>query len=127
MQGFFVITFDEQSLFSSGPAHVSASGATLRRAAHPTTDGIGVRLIAQGREARSITQVGALVADTPEGLRALFAGIEALMHGEPATLRDGFGGEWPNTVMLKFSPGPITRLGPRVKSEYRIEYLQVTA
>lgn len=120
------ITFDNEELFSSGPARVDVGGVTLRHAKHRPLSARGVKLFSQGLSGRTITQTGTLTADTPEALHAQIQAIERKLDGMPRTLVDDLDRTWLNVVMLAFEPAGRVRLGTRWKTTYRIEYLQPT-
>ena len=121
------ITFDNEDLFSSGPARVEVAGASLRYASERPLSARGVKLFSQGLKGREITQKGVLTADTPEELHAQIEAIEQKLDGLPRTLVDHLERTWQNVVMLTFEPAPFDRLGVRWKTAYRIEYLQPCA
>lgn len=120
-----MITFNQQSLFDSGPAQLHVAGLTLRHAVQPSPHADGTTLIAQGRDARPLTQTGTLLADAPRQLTALADAIELCVDGVGRTLVDDTGRSWDHVVMLRFVPGPIVGLGPRFRVDYTIDYLQV--
>ncbi|MEO1235562.1 MAG: hypothetical protein AAFX76_02110 [Planctomycetota bacterium] len=86
----------------------------------------GTTLIAQGREARPITQTGTLLADDTVTMTGKLAAIESRVDGIGRTLTDDTGRVWEGVVMLRFDPGPVVSLGPRCRVDYTIDYLQVT-
>lgn len=118
-------TFQNQSLFESGPTRIVVGSLDLRHAAQPTIHSDGVVLRSQGREARGVDQVGTLTGDSVGSLQAQAGAIEQLLQGEPGVLVDHLGRQWPNVVMLSFQPGEPVRVGTRWKLDYQIRYLQV--
>lgn len=120
-------TFNGLDLFSSGPHRLEIGGRTLRHVLHQPPGSDGVQLGAQGRSGRAIAQVGDLVADDALQMGQLIDALEATMDGRPHDLVDEDGVVWSNVVMLSFEPQALTRLGARVRTHYRIQYLQVTA
>lgn len=120
-----MITFNHQSLFDSGPAHLHVAGLTLRHAEQASPMADGTTLVAQGRSARPLTQTGTLLGDCPQQLTELVDQIEDCMDGRAYTLVDDTGRAWDGVVMLGFEPGPIVNLGPRLRVDYTIDYLQV--
>lgn len=120
-----MIRFDGEALFDTGPSRLTIGGVGLRHASQPALDGAGEQVAGQGRAARTITQHGTLRADSYQALLAQRAAIEAKLDGLAHTLTDAQGQSWPNVLMLRFEPSDITRLGPRWKLDYRIEYLQL--
>ncbi|MFW6059379.1 MAG: hypothetical protein ACODAQ_04315 [Phycisphaeraceae bacterium] len=121
------ITFDNEFLFTSGPARIHVGGRSLRHATEHALGARGVQLFSQGVEGRPITQTGVLIADASEQLQQQVDAIEAKLDGVPRLLVDHLDRTWPNVVMVKFEPAAFTRLGPRWKTDYRIEYLQTRA
>jgi len=118
-------TFDNESLFNSGPTRFKIGKVVLRHAAQQPPGSMGVRLDSQGREARQIIQAGTLLGDTPEQLQQQVDAIEVKVDGLPHILIDNFDRVWNNTAMLSFDPEPYVRVGARWKADYRVEYLQV--
>lgn len=91
---------------------------------HPLA-GRASQFFAAGQSGRTITQKGTLQADSPQTLLALQLDIEAKLDGLPRTLVDEHNQSWPNTVMLSFKPGSLTRAGQRWQLPYVVEYLQL--
>jgi len=118
-------TFDGQALFDSGPARFHIAGLALRHAEQPAPYADGTNVVAQGREARPITQTGTLLADDIKTMHNLMDAIEDRLDGAAHPLIDDTGRSWDDTVMLRFVPGPITAVGPRCRVDYTIDYLQV--
>ena len=119
------IRFAKLSLFDSGPARLHDEGVALRHADQPAMDGRGGRLVGQGCLPRSLVQTGVLTADSAQSLRGQFQAIEALVDGLPHELVDHDGRVFGSTVMLRFEPGEIERLGVRWKAAYRVAYRQL--
>ena len=118
------ITFGNKALFDSGPARVHIGGRSLRHATEPTLTAQQSHVFSQGTAPRTITQTGALIADTADDVQTLAEAIEQKLDGTPRSLVDHLGRTWADTVMVKFEPAPATQLGTRWKIDYRIEYLQ---
>ncbi len=117
--------FGGKALFDSGPSEVRVGGLSIRHVLQQTPGGRGVRLTHLGHHGRSIVQEGVLVADDREGVRALGAGIEAMLDGVAYELVDGGGVSWAGVVMLSFEPEAVGRVGARWRMGYRVQYLQV--
>ena len=118
------IHLDHRPLFASGPSKLRDHGRSLRHALHEPPGGDGGTIIAHGRSVRTLTQTGTLIADTPEALHEQTAAIEAVMDGLSHTLTLLGGWTYEGVVMLRFEPGRVELLGPRVRCSYRIEYVQ---
>ncbi len=112
-------------LFRSGPHRFTFDGVALRHAVHEPPGSPGVRISAQGVGARAIQQIGTLTADSLDQLHAIKLGIESLIDGVGHELIDDRGRLHRDVLMLRFTPAPERRLGPRWACDYRIEYLQV--
>ena len=119
------VMFDGDALFSSGPCRLHVGGLALRHVLLDPPGGRGVRVSPRGVRGRAITQTGVLRADTADALRELARRIEAKLDGHAHDLVDAQGALWPDTVMLGFDPGDVTRLGPRWRMDYTISYVQV--
>jgi len=120
-------TFDNESLFSSGPTRFKIGKIMLRHAVQHPPGAMGVRLESQGREARKISQSGTLIGDTAERLEQQVDAIEAKVDGLAHELIDNLGRTWVNTVMLSLDVESYIRVGVRQKANYHVEYLQVIA
>lgn len=120
-------SFDGQALFDSGPYQFHVGGMSLRHVVQDTPGGMGVRLSDLGTKGRAIVQEGDLIADDMGALQGLIDAVEAKVDGLAHELIDDQDRSWPGVVMLAFEPQPVTRLGPRWRVRYRIEYLQVVA
>jgi len=118
-------TFDNESLFNSGPTRFNVGKVMIRHTTQHPPGSLGVRLDSQGREARQIIQTGTLIADTSNELQKLVDAIEAKADGLPHVLVDNLGRVWNSAVMLSFDPEPYRPVGVRWKVDYRVEYLQV--
>lgn len=117
--------FDGQDLFGSGPHRFQIGGLSLRHVLQEVPGGQGVQLSGLGRHGRSILQSGHLVADDSKRMCELTAAIESKLDGLAHELVDDQGRSWPNTVMIRFDPGPEERVGMRWHRAYRVEYLQI--
>ena len=120
-----MVTFDNQSLFGSGPARFKIGPIRLRHTVQHPPGSRGARLDQQGTEAREIKQTGVLIADTPAELQKLIEVIESKVDGLSHTLTDNVGRVWSNAVMLEVDADSFERVGARWKAAYRVEYLQV--
>jgi phage protein U len=120
-----MVTFDNQSLFGSGPARFKVGPIKLRHTVQHPPGSRGARLDPQGAEAREITQAGVLIADTPGELQDLVDAIEDKVDGLAYTLIDSVGRAWSSVVMLEVDADAFERVGARWKAAYQIEYLQV--
>jgi hypothetical protein len=120
-----MLSFDGERLFESGPSRLTIGGVALRQATAPALASDGVRIAGQGLESRPITQHGTLTADTRYALRKQCQTIEAKVDGQAHSLVDRFGQSWQQVMMLRFEPGPMKRLGPRWRLDYRIAYEQL--
>jgi len=118
--------FNGQDLFSSGPHEFRVGELSLRHTLHEMPGGRGVQLNHLGRHGRSIAQAGDLVADNPDQMRIFTEAIESELDGVSHELIDEVARAWPNTVMLSFEVGPLTRAGTRWRQSYQIKYLQLT-
>lgn len=115
-----------EDLFGSGPHRFHVGGLELRHVLHETPGGRGVGLSSQGLQGRAVGQSGELVADDPGQMQQLINAIEAKVDGRGHTLVDEHGRSWGGVVMVKFRPGPLVRVGGRVRVSYRVDYFQTT-
>jgi len=120
-----MVTFDNESLFDSGPARFKIGPVKLRHTVQNPPGSLGARIDAQGTEARRISQAGVLIVDTSAELQALVDAIENKIDGLAHVLSDNLGRVWNNTVALEFQAETFVRVGARWKTSYRVEYLQV--
>jgi hypothetical protein len=117
--------YKNQPLFVSGPSQLHAHGIEQRHVARDTPGEDGAALITLGQTARRIDQTGTLLADTIADLEAQRSAIEAAMDGEPGELIDDLDRRFVDMVLLRFMPGPIRRIGPRLAVDYTASYSQV--
>ncbi len=120
-----MVTFNNESLFGSGPARFKIGPIKLRHTVQHPPGSRGVRIDQQGTEAREINQAGVLIADTPGELQVQVDAIEQKVDGLPYTLIDSVGRAWSNVVMLEVGVDSFERVGARWKAAYRVKYLQV--
>ena len=120
-----MVTFDNESLFGSGPVRFKTGPVKLRHAIQHPPGSRGVRIDPQGTQAREITQSGVLIADTPELLQTQIDTIESKVDGFAYTLVDHVGRAWEQVVMLEAKAEALERIGARWKAVYAIKYLQV--
>lgn len=118
-------TFNNQSVFDSGPSRLTPGPVTLRSTEQDAPLGHGASLLNQGTHTRPITQRGQLLADDPASLYELMDAIEDMIDGQAYPLADGAGRQWPGCVMTRFEPGTVVRRGTRVGVDYTIHYTQV--
>lgn len=121
------ITFGQEALFASGPATIHVGGLSLRHARERPLSARGERVFSQGVTGRSITQIGTLLDDTPDGLEGQRESIERKLDGIPRKLTDDLDRTWPDVVMTAFEPEQISRIGARWRMRYRIEYVQAAS
>lgn len=119
-----MITYNNFDLFSSGPGSIDPGPLHSREAISNAPDSIGASVISQGTTPRTLTQIGTLVADTPEALQQLINAIEAHIGTGQATLIDQHANAWPDCLMQSVDTQAFHRLGPRVAADYKITYLQ---
>ena len=120
-----MVTFDNEDLFESGTARFQIGPIRLRHTIKYTLGSIGGQLNSQGTEVREINQSGELIADDALKLQARVDAIRNKLDGLSHTLVDNLGRIWSDTVMIEVQAEVFTRVGMRVKTAYRIEYLQV--
>ncbi|MEM6391195.1 MAG: hypothetical protein AAF797_00175 [Planctomycetota bacterium] len=120
-----MITFAEQDLFSSGPHALHPGPLTAQLAEHrgPNPPATVTR---QGRETRTLTQVGTLLADSLSDLLTQTLAIEALVNSPPANLDDGLGQAFTNTLLTQADFDAPQALGPRFRRDYRLTYQHLT-
>lgn len=119
-----MMTYNNLDLFSSGPSQVDPGPLEGRDAVADAPGGIGATVITQGTRPRKLTQCGTLVADDFETLQVMMEAIQAQVALGAAALVDQHGKVWPACLMQRFEPHAVVRLGPRVKADYAITYLQ---
>ncbi|MEM6551159.1 MAG: hypothetical protein AAF750_03430 [Planctomycetota bacterium] len=120
-----MITFANQALFSSGPHALHQGPLTAQLAEHrgPNTPTTVTR---QGREIRTLTQVGTLLADSLSDLLTQTLAIEALISSPPTTLNDGLGQAFTNTLLTQADFDAPQSIGPRFRRDYRLTYQHLT-
>jgi len=118
-------TFDDESLFASGP-HVVEVGSPVRRVADVAFNGLaGGLAIDLGEGPREIIQRGVLSASTDVGLAVLEAAVESFVDGRTYSLATPDGDEQPHCRLERFERvGPV-RVGTKWHQPYRITYRQM--
>lgn len=120
-----MITFAEQDLFCSGPHALRQGPLTAQLAEHrglnpPAT------VTRHGKQTRTLTQVGTLLADSLNDLLTQTLAIESHVSGPPATLDDGLGQVFSNTLLTEADFDAPQAFGPRFRRDYRLTYWQLT-
>ncbi len=118
-------SYKQQNLFGSGPHRFAAHGRSLRLAEHETPGVDGAAVTSLGRSTRRIDQTGSLIADDLAGLQNQLDAVEAAMDGTAGSLIDESGRSFDGVLLVRFAPGEIHRLGPRLAVDYQARYVQV--
>mgnify|MGYP006266019239 CR=1 FL=1 len=118
-------TLDQQPIFGDAECTVRRRADRLRHATQPPASGDGTTVVAQGREAVEIEQVGRIVRDDLDAIESLLSGIRAQLDGTPRTLENDEGQRFEDLVMLSVEADPPHRVGPRRAVRFVVRYLQV--
>ncbi len=120
-----MILFDQQDLYSSGPASLQPDSWQRQTVRRGFAGQDGELLLDLGRRSRAIVQTGRLQADTIDALDSQIQAIEAAADGDVCTLTGPHGREFPNTILEGFSLQTPVRTGRGLWCDYRIEYRQL--
>ena len=118
-------TLDQQPIFGDAKSIVRRSPDRLRHCIQRPATGDGATLIAQGREAAEIEQIGSVVRDDLDDLEALLATLRGYLDGHARTLQSTEGERFDHLVMLAVEADPPHRVGPRRGLRFVVRYLQV--
>ncbi|MFW5682829.1 MAG: hypothetical protein ACOC1G_07475 [Phycisphaeraceae bacterium] len=118
-------TLDQQPIFGDATCTVRRRADRLRHAAQPPASGDGTTVVAQGREATEVEQIGHVVRDDVGELDALLATLRGYLDGHARTLESTEGDRFDHLVMLAVEADPPHRVGPRRALRFVIRYLKV--